>query len=169
MMSRPGGKSSLGLMGFMPIAQSRRWNRQPIPTGPSDDDRTGGGVSLTALSATDDSTATSSRLPISDDKGKKPATPSNTLRGDAKSFEPRIPETSTGSTGFETSPTSPTSVESDSLKSSASQPCTTTVVQPAGSGEGNVSCFLKIIFAQSLNCIQIKSLFYCFVVLGYCR
>ncbi|TRX98447.1 hypothetical protein FHL15_000521 [Xylaria flabelliformis] len=120
------------LLGYMPIAQSKRWNRQPIPTGPSDDDRTGGGVSLMAVSSIDNGAEISH---YSHDFGnKKPATPPNRLRGDAKSFVSSTQGISTGSTSVGTSLTT---VESGSFKSTASHSCTTTLVQPATSGREN--------------------------------
>ncbi|KAJ8117002.1 hypothetical protein ONZ43_g4307 [Nemania bipapillata] len=72
---------------FKSIGQSKRWNRQPIPTGSSDyDSRAGGGVSLTAASDSSEKVIVSSRQGTTNKTIKEAVKPASNLRGDAKPF-----------------------------------------------------------------------------------
>lgn len=131
-MSLPVGQPSV--VAYMSIAQSKRWNRQPIKTGSDYDDHVGGGVSLTAVSDFDDSTHVPSCSRVSNGKDEKPVTLSSTLNANAKPFRSTVQvEASTRSTSSEISTTS-----SASVMSSAAQPNT---VQPAAS-EGETVCYI---------------------------
>lgn len=126
------------------IAQSKRWNRNPIAAGSSEyDDRDGGGASLAVGSDFDDgdrAEASHSHHPF-DDEREGPARPASNLRGDAKPFRSRV-EASLWAE-FNNSQASPESTQSIDVKSTASQPVVATrpAMRPAaGNREDTVSC-----------------------------
>ncbi|RWA14186.1 hypothetical protein EKO27_g932 [Xylaria grammica] len=121
-----GGKPSM--VAYMSIAQSKRWNRQPIKTGSSDhDDTVGGGVSLTAVSSIGDSSQVPSRPCISHDKDEVPVTPTSSLNANAKVFRPSAQAEALNEKAI----SEISSESSTGMMSSASQPTTTQQVLPA--------------------------------------
>lgn len=111
---------------YVSMSKSKRWARKPIPTGSSDCDDRGGGVSLTAASDFDDEARPSFRYDIpnhnNSNKGKKPAVPPSKLRGNAKPFNANV-NTETTSAG------STTSIKANTVHADAAR--TYTPPQPA--------------------------------------
>lgn len=124
---------------YKSIAQSKRWNRDPIITGSSDyDDRDGGGASLAVGSDFDDGErAKASPLPA---ESQAPTRPASILRGDAEPFRSKT-EVDLSAVHHKTQ-VSPESTQSQPVESTASQPVATRpAVQPTdGNREETVSC-----------------------------
>ncbi|KAI0105746.1 hypothetical protein GGR51DRAFT_184041 [Nemania sp. FL0031] len=130
-----GGVSTVA---YKSIAQSKRWNRQPIPTGSSDYDKhVGGGVSLTATSDYDDKAQVSTSRYTTDNNDEKPATPPGHLRANSKSS--RSNDQTDMSVGSTSNETSPSSIGSSDPKGSASQQGAVQSAQPNRGRGNNVS------------------------------
>lgn len=141
-------------------AKSKRWNKEPIPAGSSDyDGRTGGGVSLTAVSDSSDKVLVSPLNRAIDNMGKKPATPKSTLRGDAKPFKSSSQtDTSPGNNSLDTAPTS---INSADAKDGVSQCVTTQPMPPRqgrlSTGEESVSYNRKSVSVRRIIFVSICS------------
>ncbi|KAJ8126640.1 hypothetical protein O1611_g6998 [Lasiodiplodia mahajangana] len=134
---------------YKSIAQSKRWNRQPIPTGSSDYDKhVGGGVSLTATSDHDDKVQVSTCRYPTNNTDEKPATPPGHLRADSKSS--RSNEQTDPSVGSMSIETSPSSIDSADLKNSVPKPVASQPAQPnRGRGNNEAASILMDIYLDS--------------------